>query len=50
MVDQLPADIQAWIEKKGGAKNMPADDVWILGPSELWAMGYRKCEAAQGKP
>jgi hypothetical protein len=44
MVDQLPADIQAWIEKKGGAKNMPADDVWILGPSEMWAMGYRRCE------
>jgi hypothetical protein len=44
MVDQLPADIQAWIEKKGGAKNMPADDVWILGPSEIWAMGYRRCE------
>jgi len=44
MVDQLPADIQAWIEKKGGAKNMPADDSWILGPSEMWAMGYRRCE------
>jgi hypothetical protein len=44
MVDQLPADIQAWIEKKGGVKNMPADDVWILGPSEMWAMGYRRCE------
>jgi hypothetical protein len=43
-VDQMPADIRAWIEKKGGAKNIPADDVWVLGPSEIWAMGYRKCE------
>jgi hypothetical protein len=44
MVDQMPADIQAWIEKKGGAKNIPADAVWVLGPSEIWAMGYRRCE------
>jgi hypothetical protein len=46
MVDQLPADIQAWIEKRGGVKNMPASqhDVWILWPSEIWAMGYRRCE------
>ena len=44
MVDKMPAAIKAWIEKKGGVKNMPADDVWILGPSEMWAMGYRRCE------
>jgi hypothetical protein len=44
MVDQMPADIRAWIEKKGGAKNIPADDFWVLGPSEIWAMGYRRCD------
>jgi hypothetical protein len=43
MINQMPADIQAWIEKKGGVKNIPADDFWVLGPSEMWAMGYRKC-------
>jgi hypothetical protein len=48
MVDQMPPDIRAWIEKKGGVKNIPADDFWVLGPSEIWAMGYRKCGDQEG--
>ena len=42
--DRYPADIAAWIEAKGGVTKMPAVGYWILPASELWAMGYRKCD------
>lgn len=45
MIDQYPADIQAWINAKGGAAMMPSGNVfWTLNAHELWAMGYRKCD------
>jgi hypothetical protein len=43
MTDRYPADIQAWIEAKGGLAKMPYATFWTLRADELWEMGYRKC-------
>jgi hypothetical protein len=43
MVVQYPADIQAWLEAKGGVARMPATGFWVLPARELWDMGYRRC-------
>lgn len=44
MIDSYPADIRDWIEAKGGFDRMPiGKNLWTLPASELWKMGYRKC-------
>ena len=44
MIDKYPADIRTWIETRGGAKKMPLVGYWVLYASDLWEMGYRKCD------
>jgi hypothetical protein len=44
MVNQYPQDIRAWITAKGGVEKMNIQQMWKLDASELWDMGYRKCE------
>jgi len=44
MFNSYPQDIRMWLETKGGVENMPLDSLWLLFPSELWKMGYRRCE------
>jgi hypothetical protein len=43
MIDHYPADIRAWINAKGGYREIPFHKYWYLPASELWAMGYRRC-------
>jgi len=48
MYDAYPADIQAWIDARGGIEKLPFGYAarpmyWLLPASELWKMGYRKC-------
>jgi hypothetical protein len=43
MIDDYPADIRDWIMAKGGVERMPSEGRWTLPASELWTMGYRKC-------
>ena len=41
---RYPADIRAWIDRKGGMEKMPfGQDYWVLYARELWAMGYQHC-------
>jgi len=44
MFNAYPQDIRMWLQEKGGVEKMPFNDFWYLLPSELWQMGYRKCE------
>ena len=50
MFNQYPKEIKAWIEAQGGPEKMPNGPYWILSPSELWAMGYRRCDAVADVP
>jgi hypothetical protein len=44
MFSLYPADIQAWIDARGGIEKLPQGNAyWSLPASELWKMGYRKC-------
>jgi hypothetical protein len=45
MINSYPQDIRRWIIAKGGVEKMTVAQVWMLGAVELWAMGYRRCEA-----
>jgi hypothetical protein len=45
MINSYPQDIRRWIIAKGGVEKMTVAQVWTLGAAELWAMGYRRCEA-----
>jgi hypothetical protein len=46
LFDRYPSDIRRWIDERGGAKKMPVGDIefWAISASELWKMGYRKCD------
>jgi hypothetical protein len=44
MINQYPQDIRLWIQNKGGWEKMALQQMWTLDASELWRMGYRKCE------
>ena len=44
MINQYPQDIRLWIKNKGGWEKMALGQMWTLDASELWRMGYRKCE------
>jgi hypothetical protein len=46
MFNSYPQDIHMWLREKGGIEKMPGpnEGYWLLLPSELWQMGYRKCE------
>jgi hypothetical protein len=44
MFNAYPQDIRMWLQKKGGLEKMPLESLWLLFASELWQMGYRKCE------
>ena len=45
MLESYPADIQSWINWKGGLGLMPRvpREYWSLGAKQLWAMGYKRC-------
>jgi hypothetical protein len=43
MINNYPADIRGWIEARGGVEKMSISEWWTLPASELWEMGYRKC-------
>jgi hypothetical protein len=44
MINQYPQDIRLWIKNKGGWEKMALQQMWTLDATELWRMGYRKCE------
>jgi hypothetical protein len=44
MVNQYPQDIRLWIIAKGGVAKMALEQMRTLDATELWRMGYRKCE------
>src|SRR5262249_42733670 len=44
MLNQYPQDIRLWIKNKGGWEKMALHQFWTLDATELWRMGYRKCE------
>jgi hypothetical protein len=45
MISHYPANIQAFIQKRGGASQLPhREGWWTLTAPELWKMGYRKCD------
>jgi hypothetical protein len=44
IVNQYPQDIRLWINAKGGVQKMALQQMWTLDATELWRMGYRKCE------
>src|SRR5262249_13209182 len=47
MVASYPADIQAWINVKGGAYHMPHTSYWTLTAPDLWAMSYHRCDRSE---
>ena len=46
MFDSYPPDIRRWLYERGGTEKMPDSSIgfWAISASELWKMGYRKCE------
>ena len=50
MFNAYPQDIQMWLRNKGGVEKMPLKSFWLLFPSELWQMGYRRCETLGTMP
>jgi hypothetical protein len=45
MFDSYPQDIRTWLQQKGGLEKMPhGAGFWPMSASELWKIGYRKCE------
>jgi hypothetical protein len=44
MFNAYPQDIRMWLQEKGGVEKMPLESFWVLLPSELWQMGYRRCD------
>jgi hypothetical protein len=44
--NSYPQDIRMWLTEKGGLEKLPGpnEGFWTLVASELWQMGYRKCE------
>jgi len=50
MFNAYPQDIQMWLRNKGGVEKMPLKSFWLLFPSELWQMGYRRCETLGTTP
>jgi hypothetical protein len=45
MVSQYPQDIRIWLRDRGAPEKMTFEDMWTLPASELWKMGYKKCNA-----
>jgi hypothetical protein len=50
MFNAYPKDIRMWLQEKGGVEKMPLESLWLLFPSELWQMGYRRCVNAMPEP
>jgi hypothetical protein len=50
MFNAYPPDIRMWLQEKGGVEKMPLESFWLLFPSELWQMGYRRCETSGTMP
>jgi hypothetical protein len=48
MFNTYPQEIRDWILARGGPEKMTSQ-YWILSPSELWAMGYRRCDAVSSQ-
>jgi hypothetical protein len=44
--DRYPADIRGWLVAKGGLDKLPGpgQGYWTMPASDLWQMGYRKCD------
>jgi hypothetical protein len=47
MLDQYSPDIRTWLIRRGGVEEMTVKKFWILDATELWEMGYRKCDPEQ---
>jgi hypothetical protein len=42
---RYPQDIRMWLQQRGGLEKMPhGGEFWAMSASELWKIGYRKCE------
>jgi hypothetical protein len=50
MFNAYPQDIRMWLQERGGVEKMPLESLWLLFPSELWQMGYRRCETLGEMP
>jgi hypothetical protein len=44
MVNMYPEEIRNWINDRGGVAKMTVETFWTLPATELWKMGYRRCE------
>jgi hypothetical protein len=45
MFDSYPQDIRTWLQQRGSIEKMPGGvGFWAISSSELWKMGYRKCD------
>ena len=49
MLDKYPPDVRLWLRDRGGVERMTVEKWWVLHASELWEMGYRKCDP-EAKP
>jgi len=45
MWSRFPENIRMWLRGKGWVEKATIEDFWVLTSEDLWAMGYRKCEA-----
>jgi hypothetical protein len=43
--NHLPENIRMWLRNKGWVQKATIEKFWVLTAEDLWAMGYRKCEA-----
>src|SRR6266550_6930149 len=44
MHNRYPQDIRMWLRDRGGVEKMTVEKFWVLDATELWEMGYRKCD------
>jgi hypothetical protein len=44
MFQRYPQSIRDWLNARGGVEKVPQIGWWTLDASDLWEMGYRKCE------
>jgi hypothetical protein len=44
MFVQYPNEVRNWIDARGGANKLPLNDYWTLSATELWKMGFAKCQ------
>ena len=44
MYAAYPPEIKSWIDDRGGPDKLPMEAWWTMSDSQLWALGYGKCQ------